>query len=84
MTAVAALGVYRAYRHTMHDRVMSYLGLQRFDADGQELDEPEAGESSGVPFAKPASHAQPAAEVELRPSHHTGDQPTSGVAVMPT
>ena len=84
MTAVAALGVYRAYKHTMHDRVMTYLGLRRFDDDGQELDEPEADERSGVPFAEPASHAQPAAEVELRPGLGTGDQPTNGVAVMPT
>ena len=33
MTAVAALGVYRAYRHTLHDRVMNYLGLYQVEVE---------------------------------------------------
>lgn len=51
MTAVAALGVYRAYRHTMHDRVMNYLGLDRpVDNEYEWVDEStEESDSDSTP-----------------------------------
>ena len=65
MTAVAALGVYRAYRHVLHDRVRSCLGL--YHAEDEDYEWVDADERTEL-------DAEPTPSAELQEEPTTPDQ----------
>ncbi len=82
MTAVAALGVYRAYKHTMHDRVMTYLGLQRLDAE--DLDATDVDEGTDVNPAASLSLTQDVPSIGMQPSRSGTDGGRPSCDALPT